>query len=71
MVAAGVLLEIPDPVALSPTGWAALAYMTAVPMGACYLCWFAALRRSPPASASIGTLLTRLVGVIVGVDRPG
>jgi drug/metabolite transporter (DMT)-like permease len=40
-----------------------MAYMTAVPMGVCYLSWFAALRRLPPAAASVATLLTPLVGV--------
>jgi drug/metabolite transporter (DMT)-like permease len=64
MVATGLLFEAPDPGALTAAGWAALAYMTAVPMGACYLCWFAALRRLPPAAASVGTLLTPLVGVV-------
>jgi drug/metabolite transporter (DMT)-like permease len=64
MVAAGMLLESPDPAALSPAGWAAMAYMSAVPMGACYLCWFAALRRLPAATASLATLLTPVVGVI-------
>ena len=71
MVAAGLLLEAPDPAVLSPTGWAALVYMTAVPMGACYLCWFAALRRLPAATASMGTLLTPLVGVIVAAIALG
>jgi drug/metabolite transporter (DMT)-like permease len=65
MVAVGVLLEAPDPAALSPATWAAMAYMTAVPMAACYVCWFAALRRVPPAMASMATLLTPLVGVVV------
>jgi drug/metabolite transporter (DMT)-like permease len=64
MLAAGLLFEAPDPDALSAAGWAALAYMTAVPMGACYLCWFAALRRLPQGVASMGTLLTSLVGVV-------
>jgi drug/metabolite transporter (DMT)-like permease len=64
LLAAGLLFEAPDPGALSPAGWAAMAYMTAVPMGACYLCWFAALRRLPPAIASMSTLLTPLVGVV-------
>ncbi len=56
-------MERPNLSALSATGWAAMAYMTAVPMGLCYLTWFAALRRLPPATASIATLLTPLVGV--------
>jgi drug/metabolite transporter (DMT)-like permease/ubiquinone/menaquinone biosynthesis C-methylase UbiE len=64
MVAVGLLWEGPDPAALSAAGWAAMAYMTAVPMGACYLCWFAALRRLPPAGAAVATLLTPLVGTV-------
>lgn len=64
MVVAGILFERPDPGALSAAGWAAMAYMTAVPMGVCYLCWFAALRRLPPALAAVATLLTPLIGVI-------
>jgi drug/metabolite transporter (DMT)-like permease len=64
MVLAGVLFERPDLGALSATGAAAMAYMTAVPMGLCYLCWFAALRRLPPATAAVATLITPLVGVI-------
>jgi drug/metabolite transporter (DMT)-like permease len=63
MAAAGLLFERPDARALSPTGWVAMAYMAAVPMGLCYLTWFAALRRLPPATASVATLLTPLVGV--------
>lgn len=64
MVAAGLLLERPELSALTPAGWAAMAYMTVVPMGVCYLCWFAALRRLPPATASVATLLVPLVGVV-------
>ena len=40
-----------------------MLYMTIVPMGVSYVCWFAALRRLPPATASIGTLLVPIVGV--------
>jgi drug/metabolite transporter (DMT)-like permease len=40
-----------------------MGYMAAVPMGLCYLCWFAALRRVPPSTAALTTLLTPLVGV--------
>jgi drug/metabolite transporter (DMT)-like permease len=64
MVVAGLIWEAPDPAALSAAGWAGMAYMTAVPMGACYLCWFAALRRLPPAGAAVATLLTPLVGTV-------
>lgn len=64
MVALGLLLEHPDTGALSPLGWGLMVYMAVVPMGLCYLSWFAALRRLPPAIASIGTLLTPVVGVL-------
>jgi hypothetical protein len=37
VVAAGLLVERPRLGALSATGWAAMAYMTAVPMGLYYL----------------------------------
>ena len=63
MIALGALLEAPDLTALSLAGWAAMAYMTAVPMAACHLCWFAALRRLPPATASLATLLTLYSGL--------
>jgi drug/metabolite transporter (DMT)-like permease len=40
-------------------------------MAACYLCWFAALRRVPPATASVATLLTSLVGVVAAAVALG
>jgi drug/metabolite transporter (DMT)-like permease len=64
MVALGLLFERPDLTALSPGGWAAMAYMTVVPMGACYLSWFAALGRVPAATASTTTLLVPVIGVV-------
>ena len=64
MVVAGLLFEKPRFDALGPAGWASMAYMTAVPMGVCYLSWFAASRRLPPATASTGMLLVPLVGVL-------
>jgi drug/metabolite transporter (DMT)-like permease len=64
MVVLGLLFEQPDPGALTATGWAALVYMTVVPMGICYLSWFAALRRLPPTTASMATLLTPVIGVV-------
>ena len=63
MVLFGLLFEHPDAARVSVTGWALMAYMTVVPMGLCYLTWFAALRRLPPATASVATLLTPVVGV--------
>lgn len=63
MVLIGIIWEHPQLGGVSATGWLLLAYMTAVPMGLCYLSWFAALRRLRPASASAGTLLTPVIGV--------
>ena len=64
MLLIGLLFEHPDYAALSPVGAAVLIYMTLVPMGVCYLTWFAALRHLPPAMAATGMLLVPLVGVV-------
>ena len=64
MLVLGLLLEEPDFGALTQTGWAAMIYMAIGPMGICYLSWFGALRRLPPSTASIATLLTPVVGVV-------
>jgi drug/metabolite transporter (DMT)-like permease len=65
MVILGLLFEHPDFAALSHIGLSVLIFMTIVPMGICYLTWFAALRRLPPATASVGILMTPIIGVIV------
>jgi drug/metabolite transporter (DMT)-like permease len=64
MVVFGVVFEKPDIGALSGVGWAVMTYMTIIPMGLCYLTWFETLRRLPPATASIGTLIVPPVGVV-------
>ncbi|MFO1111350.1 MAG: DMT family transporter [Bradyrhizobium sp.] len=61
---AGLLFERPDPAALSAVGWASLIYLTLIQFCLCYVCWFAALERLPAATASIGTLLVPVVGVL-------
>ncbi len=71
MVLIGVIWEHPHLARVDATGWVLLAYMTAVPMGLCYLSWFAALRRLPPATASMGTLLTPVVGVFAAAATLG
>lgn len=58
-----LLLETADVAATSPAALAALGYMTVVAMGACYVTWFAALERLPPATASLATLLTPPIGI--------
>lgn len=64
MIILGLIFETPDIAALTPTGWGALIYMTLGPMGICYLTWFATLRRLPPATAAMGTLVVPVMGVI-------
>jgi probable blue pigment (indigoidine) exporter len=60
----GLAIERPDLAALSSVGWASMAYMTLIQFCLCYVCWFAALERLPAATASIGTLLVPVVGVL-------
>lgn len=64
MLAYGFLVEQPRWDALSASGWAVMVYMTLVPMGLCYVSWFETLRRLPATTASTGTLLVPLIGVI-------
>lgn len=64
MLVLGLALEHPTFDALSWRGAAVLVYMTLIPMGLCYLAWFAALALLPPTAASIGTLLTPVIGVV-------
>ncbi len=63
MLALGVAFERPAPLAASATTWWLWLYMAAVSMGLCYLGWFEALRRLPPATASIATLVTPVIGI--------
>lgn len=60
----GLAVEHPQLAALSTTGWASMLYMTAIQFCLSYVCWFAALERLPAATASIGTLLVPVVGVL-------
>jgi probable blue pigment (indigoidine) exporter len=60
----GLAVEHPQLAALSAVGWASMIYMTLIQFCLCYVCWFAALERLPAATASIGTLLVPVVGVL-------
>jgi probable blue pigment (indigoidine) exporter len=60
----GLAVEQPQLAALSALGWASMIYMTVIQFCLCYVCWFAALERLPAATASIGTLLVPVVGVL-------
>ena len=60
----GLAVEQPHLAALSSIGWASMVYMTLIQFCLCYVCWFAALERLPAATASIGTLLVPVIGVL-------
>jgi probable blue pigment (indigoidine) exporter len=60
----GLAVEQPQLAALSGIGWASMLYITLIQFCLCYVCWFAALARLPAATASIGTLLVPVVGVL-------
>ena len=60
----GFAIEQPQLSALSSIGWASMIYLTLIQFCLCYVCWFAALERLPAATASIGTLLVPVVGVL-------
>jgi probable blue pigment (indigoidine) exporter len=60
----GLAVEQPQLAVLSYVGWASLLYMTLIQFCLCYVCWFAALERLPAATASIGTLLVPVIGVL-------
>lgn len=64
MLVYGLAMEQPRFGALSPAGWGAMAYMTLVPMGICYVTWFETLRRLPPATASTGMLMVPVIGIV-------
>lgn len=63
LVVLAVLFDRPEVGRLSGLDWALLAYGGIFAMGLCYLSWFAALRRLPASLASLGTLITPMVGV--------
>jgi drug/metabolite transporter (DMT)-like permease len=60
----GLAIERPHLAALSSVGWASMIYMTLIQLCLSYVCWFAALERLPAATASIGTLLVPVIGVL-------
>lgn len=64
MLIIGLIGERPNIHALDSIGIAAMGYMIVLPMGICYLAWFEALRRLPPAVASTSILLTPLTGIL-------
>ncbi|WP_163571362.1 EamA family transporter, partial [Klebsiella pneumoniae] len=67
----GFALEQPNFAGLSAIGWLSLAYMTLVQFCICYACCFAALDRLPASTASIGTLMVPVVGVLASAAMLG
>jgi drug/metabolite transporter (DMT)-like permease len=63
LAALALVIDPPAFGALSVQGWALIGYGGVFALGLCYLSWFAALRRLPASLASMGTLLTPMVGV--------
>ena len=63
LAVAALLVDRPALGGLSAGGWALIAYGGVFALGLCYLSWFAALGRLPASVASLGTLLTPMVGV--------
>lgn len=61
---AGFVFERPSFAALSSTGWASMVYLTVIQFCVAYVCWFAALARLPASTASIGTLMVPVIGVV-------
>ena len=68
---AGLLLEHANFSALSAKGWLLMAYMTFVQFCVCYACWLAAIQRLPVSTASIGSLLIPVVGVLASAATLG
>jgi len=66
MVVLSLAFEHPDIGALQLDSSLMLVYMTLVPMGSCYLSWFATIRRLPPATAAVGMLSVPVIGILAG-----
>jgi drug/metabolite transporter (DMT)-like permease len=71
MVVLGVALERPAVASLSGASAWAFAYVTLIPMAACFLSWFEALRRLPPVAASTSMLLVPLIGILSAASLLG
>ncbi|EKS27606.1 DMT family transporter [Afipia felis] len=66
MVVLGLAFEHPDIGALKIDSGLMLVYMTLVPMGTCYLTWFAAIRRLSATTAAVGMLSVPVIGILAG-----
>ena len=68
---AGFAFETTHIAALSPLGWALLAYSVLMQFCVAYVCWFAALERLPASVAAIGTTLVPVIGVVASAATLG
>lgn len=66
MIAIGLVFEHPNIGGLHSGTLLALTYMTLVPMGSCYLTWYAAIRRLPATTAAVGMLSVPVIGILSG-----
>jgi drug/metabolite transporter (DMT)-like permease len=64
LLGAGLIFENPRFTTIPLLGWLTLAYTATVSMGACYILWFAAVKRLRASIAAIGTFLTPCIGVV-------
>ena len=71
MVVLGLVVEHPDVCGIGPVAALGVAYMALGPMAACYLTWFAALRRMPATTAATGMLLVPVIGTLAAVPLLG
>ncbi len=58
-----ILFDRWDLARITPTGWAALAYVVVIALCLSYVTWFRALKRLPASTAAVGTLLVPVIGV--------
>jgi probable blue pigment (indigoidine) exporter len=70
LVVAAIVVEGPPPV-LSPSGVAAVAYVSLVATALAYVCWFAGLARLTAGAVGIVGLLNPVTGVVLGVVLAG
>lgn len=64
MLALSLVFEHPDYASISAASLGSFVYMALVPMGLCYVTWFATLRRLPAIAASTGLLLVPVLAMI-------
>jgi drug/metabolite transporter (DMT)-like permease len=63
-IGALALTERRDWSLVTPLGWVAVLFVSALPMALAYVTWFRALRLLPAATAATGVLISPVVGVI-------